>query len=104
LQESKAKEANSYDEKKSSATAHNLENVAVATENILLAAHAIGIGACYIGGFDPSYPEIENSISKALKLPKNVRIVCLITLGYPDEIPRKKKLRLISEIWKKEHY
>lgn len=93
-----------FDELKSKSPAHDLENVAVAVENILLAAHALGLGACYIGGFDPKYPEIEKSISKALKLPKNIKIVCLISIGYPDELPKKKNMRKISEVLRKEHY
>ncbi len=93
-----------YDSLKSRGKSHNPENVAVAAENILLAAHALGLGACYVGAFDPDYPEIEKSIIDVLKLPKNVKAVCLITVGYPDELAKKKKMRKISEVWKKEHY
>ena len=93
-----------YDERKSHTTAHNLENVAVAAENILLAAHALGLGACYIGAFDPNYPSIEKSIIRALKLPRHVKVVCLITVGYPNEIPKKKKMRPLKEIWMEECY
>lgn len=94
----------SYDEAKSRSKQHNLENVALAAENILLAAHAKGLGACYVTAFDQKFPEIEESIVKALKLPSNVKPVCLISVGYPKEKPGKKKMRPISEIWKKEEY
>lgn len=93
-----------YDETKSKATSHNLENAAAAAENILITANALGLGACYVGGFDPNYPEIENTINKALKLPGHVKIVCLISVGYPDETPAKKTLRPLNEVWKKENY
>jgi len=93
-----------YDERKSHSAAHNLENVAVAAENILLAAHALGLGACYIGAFDPNYPGIEKSIIKQLKLPKHVKIVCLISVGYPNEVPGKKRMRPLNEVWKNEFY
>ncbi|VVB75875.1 malonic semialdehyde reductase RutE [Candidatus Tiddalikarchaeum anstoanum] len=93
-----------YDTTKTRTKAHNLENVAVASENILVAANALGLGACYVGGFDPEYPEIEDSINIALKLPSNIKIVCLITIGYPDEKPAKKSMRPISEVWKMEKY
>lgn len=93
-----------YDENKSRATAHNLENVAVAAENILLAAHSLGLGACYIGGFDPKFPELEEAINKNLKLPKQVHVVCLISVGYPDMKPVKKELRPLNEVWKRETY
>lgn len=93
-----------YDESKTKDKYHNIENVSLAAENILLAAHSIGLGACYLGAFDPKNPKVEKSISKALKLPKKVKIVCLISIGYPDESPKKKTMRKLSEVVKKEHY
>ena len=93
-----------YDKTKSHTKEHNLENVAVAAENILLAAHAQGLGACYVTGFDSRFPEIKKSIEQALRIPKQVQIVCLITIGYPAEKPKTKKMRPLSEVWHKENY
>jgi len=93
-----------YDETKTPDKYHNIENVSLAAENILLAAHALGLGACYIGAFDPENLKVEKKISQALKLPKNVRILCCISIGYPDEIPKLKKMRKISEILRFENY
>ena len=93
-----------YDQTKSKSKYHDIENVAVATENILLTAHALGLGACYLGGFDPENPLVEEMISKALKLPSHIKLVCLISIGYPDEKPIKKKKRPLSEITRKETY
>ncbi len=93
-----------YDETKSRTKAHNLENVAIAAENILITANALGLGACYIGAFDPDYPEIEKTINKVLRLPRHVHIVCLISIGYSDEKPGKKKMRSFNEILKSETY
>ncbi|MDD4352845.1 MAG: nitroreductase family protein [Candidatus Nanoarchaeia archaeon] len=93
-----------YDETKSRAKHHNLENVALAAENILLTAHASGLGACYVTAFDPGFPEIEESIIKELALPVNIKAVCLISIGYPDQKPGNKKMRKLSEIWKREKY
>nr|MBD3312160.1 nitroreductase family protein [archaeon] len=93
-----------YDEKKSSTKIHNLENVAVAAENILIAANALGLGACYVTAFTSKYPVIEKRIRKVLKLPGNVHPVCLITIGYPDEEPVDKEMRPLKEVWKKEEY
>ncbi len=93
-----------YDESKTPDKWHNIENVSLAAENILLAARTLGLGACYLGAFDPKHPKVEKAINKVLKLPKHVRIVCLITVGYPDEVPKKKKMRKISEVLKTEHY
>ncbi|PIU88521.1 hypothetical protein COS64_03415 [archaeon CG06_land_8_20_14_3_00_37_11] len=93
-----------YDKKKSRAAAHNLENVALAAENILIAANASGLGGCYIGAFDPEHPDIEEGINKALKLPNNILIVCLLSIGYPDGKPVKKELRPLNETVHEEFY
>lgn len=60
-----------------------IQNCSAAIQNILLAAHGLGIGSCWIAihGMD----EIVKNVSEQFKLPKNVVPVSLITLGYPDE-------------------
>jgi len=93
-----------YDINKSKESAHNIENVAVAVENILIAANALGLGTCYIGAFASKYPEIEKSIIKAFKLPKHINVVALITIGYPDIKPNEKELRPISDVWRRDVY
>jgi nitroreductase len=92
-----------YDSKKSR-TSHDVENVSLAAENILLAAHALGLGAGYITAYDSNFSEINETISKELKLPKNVKVVCLLSIGYPNEKPAKKIMRPLKEIWSKEKY
>ncbi len=54
-----------------------------ATENILLAAHSLGLGACWLG----IYPDEERvkGIKEILNLPENIFPVSLISIGYPDE-------------------
>ena len=93
-----------YDETKSKDKYHNIENVSLASQNILLASHALGLGACYLGAFDPENKSVEESISREIKLPSHVHLVCLISIGYPDELPKKKLMRPLSEILKKENY
>lgn len=83
---------------------HNIENVTLAVENILITANALGLGACYMGAFDPENPSVEKKLSKALKLPKQIHLVSLISIGYPDEIPKKKTLRPINQVLKREIY
>ncbi|MDD4352843.1 MAG: nitroreductase family protein [Candidatus Nanoarchaeia archaeon] len=93
-----------YDENKSPDKYHNIENVSLAAENILLAAHVLRLGACYIGAFDPENLKVEKKISEALNLPKNVHLVSLISIGYPDELPKSKKMKKYSEVIRIEHY
>jgi len=60
-----------------------LQNCSASTQNILLAAHGIGIGSCWIAihGMDDVYKNIKTQF----KLPENIVPVSLISLGYPDE-------------------
>ena len=56
---------------------------AAATENMLLAAHAKGIGACWLG----LYPRDDRMIGirKLITLPDHIIPFALISLGYPAE-------------------
>lgn len=62
-------------------------------ENMLLAAHALDLGACWLYVYDPDTPETEKQIKKKLKLPKHITVLCLIPIGYPDEKPLPKEIR-----------
>lgn len=56
---------------------------AAATENILLAAHSLGLGACWLG----MYPR-EGRVAgmrKLLQLPSFIVPFALISLGFPAE-------------------
>lgn len=65
-----------------------IQDCSAATENILLAAHAYGLGAVWCGVY-PN-PEIYPAVSKLLGIPENVIPLNVITLGYPDENPEPK--------------
>ena len=69
-----------------------LQDTAAATQNILLTAHSLGLGSCWVGAFD------EESARKALNTPEGVRPVAIIPVGYPDETPRQRARRLLTEI------
>ena len=69
-----------------------LQDTAAATQNILLTAHSLGLGSCWVGAFD------EESARKALNIPEGVRPVAIIPVGYPDETPRQRARRLLTEI------
>lgn len=60
-----------------------LQNCSAAIQNILLSAHGLGIGSCWIAihGMDDVYKNIKSQF----KLPENIVPVSLISLGYPDE-------------------
>ena len=64
------------------------EDCSAATENILLAAHALGLGAVWTAG----YPAMERiaPLSAALGLPEKVVPLCIIPIGVPAENPAPK--------------
>ncbi|MDD2365054.1 MAG: nitroreductase family protein [Desulfuromonadaceae bacterium] len=66
-----------------------------ASQNILLAAHSIGLGAVWAG----VYPEEErmNSFSSLFRLPENVIPFALIVIGYSATVFSKQPARFKAE-------
>src|ERR1035438_3343930 len=62
-----------------------LQDCAAAIENLLLAAHAQGLGACWVG-IHPGEPLIKR-VRELLSLPASVIPVAAISLGQPGEQP-----------------
>jgi len=60
-----------------------VQDCSAATENILLAAVSLGLGAVWLGVY-PSEERVE-SIKKALGIPKSVIPLNLISIGHPAE-------------------
>ena len=65
-----------------------MTDVGIAAENILLAAHAVGLGSVFVSVFD------EKALADLLGIPPYIGIVGLIPLGYPKAgrtgpLPRK---------------
>jgi len=58
-----------------------VQDCSAATENILLAAHARGLGAVWLGIY-PQEQRIEG-LRKLLNLPESIIPLSLISLGYP---------------------
>lgn len=66
-----------------------IQDASAATENLLLAAHAMGLGAVWTG----AYPSEERckGISVALSLSDNLIPLNMIVIGYPAENPQPKE-------------
>jgi nitroreductase len=60
-----------------------MEDCAAAAENMLLAAHGLGLGAVWCG----LYPDVKSAdlVSNRLSLPQGILPVALIALGHPTE-------------------
>jgi len=56
-------------------------DAAASAENALLAAHALGLGTCWIGAFH------DNAVARILGLPSDMRVVAIVPLGYTAEEP-----------------
>ncbi|MDD2352740.1 MAG: nitroreductase family protein, partial [Atribacterota bacterium] len=66
--------------------------VSIALEHISLQAADLGLGTCWIGAFD------QEKVKEILKIPKDVAIVCLMTLGYPADIGLTRERKSLKEI------
>jgi len=62
----------------------NLESASAATENLLLAATALGLGTCWMTG--PL--KDEKALRRILTIPDAKELVAVTPLGYPAEIPQ----------------
>jgi nitroreductase/NAD-dependent dihydropyrimidine dehydrogenase PreA subunit len=73
------------------------EDALLASQNILLAAHTMGLGTCLIGMLiEPA--RRDRRISQALGLKKEERLHSVIVVGWPDEPWRKVCGRMRPEI------
>lgn len=69
-----------------------LIDLAIVLEHIALQAVREGLGTCWIGSFD------ELKAKKVLNMPENFRIVELMSLGYPDQIPPARPRKPIQDL------
>ena len=58
-----------------------LQEVSASIQNLMLAAHSLGLGTVWVGAFD------EKRVSGILNLPDHLRPVAIVPVGYPDESP-----------------
>jgi nitroreductase len=65
-----------------------IEDCSIAAEAIYLEAENQGLGTCFcqvLGAKTSSLKDSEEYIKQLINTPKNVRILCMMPLGYPDE-------------------
>jgi nitroreductase len=68
------------------ASSHPVEDGAIATYSMMLAAHSLGLGSCWIGAYDSDY---EGEVKKALGIPEERRVLSILAIGYPAESPKR---------------
>ncbi|MBI4703115.1 MAG: nitroreductase family protein [Deltaproteobacteria bacterium] len=69
-----------------------LQDTAAAIQNMLLVAHAMGLGTCWVGAFD------EQAVAQVLELRDGLRPVALVPVGVPAERPRMPPRRPVGEV------
>ena len=76
-------------------TKYFLEDGSAATTVLLLAAHAVGLGSCWVAGDKKPYAD---QVRRLLDVPDGYRLVALVALGYPDDDAPRKGKRPLSEV------
>ena len=67
-------------------------DVALAMQNLVLAAHSLGLGTVYVGLFD------AKEAASALSVPEGYRVVAMTPLGYPAETKEPRTRKELDEI------
>ncbi|MFI3282023.1 MAG: nitroreductase family protein [Rikenellaceae bacterium] len=67
-----------------------IQDCSAVTENILLAAHAMGLGAVWCGAYPNNAQDRVGGMQALLGLPEGVYALSVIVLGYPDSEPTPK--------------
>ena len=76
-------------------TKYYLEDGCAATENILLAAANLGLGACWIAGDKKPYTAV---VAELLGVPQDFKLISLISLGWPKGKPKQVKKRTLKDV------
>jgi nitroreductase len=67
-------------------------DVAISVDHMSLEAAEQGLGTCWIGAFH------EDQVKKILGVPEKIRVVVMLTLGYPAESPSARPRKGLEEI------
>jgi len=67
-------------------------DLAIAVDHMTLKAVEEGLGSCWIGHFD------QAKVKEILQIPKEYKVVALLTLGYPKDRQKPKERKPLEEI------
>jgi len=78
-----------------------VQDCSAATQNILLAAHSLGLGSVWLGVF-PRDPRVKG-VKKLLKLPAHIVPLGIVSIGYPlgrsKPVKRYRQNKVHYESW-----
>jgi len=75
-------------------TNYAVEDCCAATENLLIAAAAHGLGSCWVAGTQQAYAQV---VAKAFGAPNDHKLIAIVSFGYPAEAPEIVK-RTLTEV------
>ena len=75
-----------------------IENGVLAAANIMLAAHARGLGTVYMSAYRQDEPAVSAAIQRLLGLPPHIAPISILPMGYPDEAPGPKAMKPLDGI------
>ena len=70
----------------------HMYDCALATQNMCLAAHALGLATVIVGLFD------YKQAGQVLHVPEGFQVVCLLPLGYPKNVPDAPRRKELDEL------
>lgn len=69
-----------------------------AVENLMLAAHALGLGTCWVGAYR------DEEVTEILGLPEWIKPIAIIPIGYPREKPSPTSRINVEKLTSKDRY
>lgn len=84
---------------------HFVEDGAIASQNMVLAAYSLGLYSCWIGIFDSEGGKnsAEARVREILEVPRTHRVISLLPFGHPRyEIPKKERKTLYHLVYRNE--
>src|SRR6056297_1183613 len=81
-----------------------IEDASIATTLVIMTAQALGLGRCWIQIRERKHSErisSEEFIKNLLGIPVNLRVLCMVAIGYPDEEKSEKQIeeRKLNDIY-----
>jgi nitroreductase len=70
----------------------SIRDTAIAAEHIVLEATELGLASCWVAWF------VQDDIRPVLNIPSDKYVVCVITIGYTDEVPNPRPRKSIEQI------
>ncbi len=68
-------------------------DVAIAVDHMTLAAHALGLGTCWIGAFS------EDKVKELLDIPGDFKVIVMLPIGFPAEEGVAKPRKTADELF-----